>query len=101
MNVLYYECHITVEPVFEERLELFTKLCAKYYFKPAKLLMKKRKEDTAERSQYDTFCTGRSQWGENLQTDMHLLVKDLTDNGFKVWRYKIEACILDVRLKEI
>lgn len=40
---MYYESHITVEPVFDERLDRFSELCDGRGFRPAKLMMKKRK----------------------------------------------------------
>ena len=95
MNVNYYECHITIEPVFEQRLEEL-KLIAKYYgFKPAKLLMQKRKEDKPEHSNKDTFCTRQSTNLEILEDAMKYFLKDLTKRNFKVWRAKIEAVIYD------
>lgn len=100
MDAMYYESHITVEPVFEERLERFKELCAPYAFKPAKLLMKKRNIDTPVRSEYDTFCTGKNKNHDKLRDSMLLLVQSLTNDGFKVWRYKIEAILLDVKLKD-
>jgi len=67
MDVLYYESHVTVEPVFDERLEKFKEICAPHTFKPAKLLMKKRSFDTPVRSEYDTFCTGKNKNEEKLR----------------------------------
>lgn len=92
---LYYECHITVEPVFGDRLDLMKQLCKSYQFRVADLLMQKRKVDTPERSRYDTFCTGRHKRYDVLHKQMELLMRDLTAWGFKVWRYKIEDAIID------
>lgn len=96
---LYFESHITIEPVFDERLEQFKEICASEGFKAAELLMKKRSADTAERSQYDTFCTSRDLIYDNIQTRTLTLVEKLKSSGFDVWRYKIENTLLDVRLK--
>jgi hypothetical protein len=98
---MYYESHITVEPVFDERLERFTELCASHGFKPAKLMMQKRQIDTPERSQYDSFCTGRGQTENELTDRMYGLVHDLQDAGFAVWRYKIEHVVLDCKLSKV
>lgn len=95
---MYYESHITVEPVFDERLDRFSELCAGRGFRPAKLMMKKREKDTPERSKYDSFCTGRDKNFDALAARMHALVQDLQDNGFAVWRYKIEHVVLDCKL---
>ena len=92
---LYYECHITIEPVFDVRLRNFQSICGSFGFRAADLLMKKRDEDTAERSQNDTFATGRDNAYEHLLTRMIGLVAALRTNGYQVWRYKIEDTLLD------
>lgn len=97
---LYFECHVTIEPVFDEHLDIFKAICRKWGFRVAELLMKKRKDDTAERSQYDTFCTGRGKDYEDLHVRMMCVVCDSQAAGLKVWRYKIENTLIDVRLKE-
>jgi hypothetical protein len=93
----YFESHVTIEPVFEARLEEFKILCARFGFKPAKLLMQKRAVDTPERSKSDTFCTGHSKTYADLEKRMLGLLIVLQAEGFKIWRYKIEDCILDSR----
>jgi hypothetical protein len=97
MNSLYYECHVTVEPVFGERLEEFSRICEKENFHVAKLLMQKRAEDTPERSAKDSFCTGHSQDYSDIYIRMINLCHRLQDADFQVWRYKIEDCVLDSR----
>jgi hypothetical protein len=93
----YYEAHITIEPVFENRFELFKNICHDYKFHVATLLMQKRKSDTEERSKNDSFCTGRGISYTDIETRMLQLVKRLEIEGFKVWRYKIESTLLDSR----
>lgn len=96
---LYYESHITIEPVFEQRLEDFKEICKKHKFRVAEFLLKKRVYDTAERSSLDSFCTGRSNNFEELKSTTYSLVSELASKGFQVWRYKIESALIDVRLK--
>ena len=96
----YYEAHITVEPVFDEQLTDFKKVCQEYGFHVATLLMKKRKEDKAERSANDSFATGRSISYSDLEDRMLKLVQTLSEKGFKVWRYKIESTLLDSRYND-
>ena len=98
-DVLYYEAHITIEPVFDERLDEFKICCEKFNFRAADLMMKKRQQDKPERSSYDTFSTGRSQNYLDLYTRTANLCELLERNGFDVWRYKIEATLIDVRMK--
>jgi hypothetical protein len=58
-------------------------------------------KDTPERSKYDSFCTGRDKDFDALAARMHALVQDLQDNGFAVWRYKIEHVVLDCKLFKV
>ena len=94
---LYYEAHVTIEPVFKESLAWATELAKEHGFKIANLLMQKREKDTAERSKYDTFMTGHNNNYGELKESVIKLVKSLQAYGFKVWRYKIEDTITDSR----
>jgi NTP pyrophosphatase (non-canonical NTP hydrolase) len=93
----YYEAHVTVEPVFDDKLERFKVICHDYKFRVATLLMQKRKQDTEKRSKNDAFCTGRGISLTDIKKRMMDLVIRLEKEGFKVWRYKIESTILDSR----
>lgn len=97
MTNLYYEAHITVEPVFDEELDRMKSLVRQHGFRVADLLMKKRVADTPTRSAYDTFCTARSENYDDIYSRTLNCVKLLGENGFRVWRYKIEDTLLDVR----
>lgn len=99
LSDLYFEAHVTISPEFDERLEDLTQLVGEYGFKVADLLFQKRSEDTPIRSKMDTFCTSRSRFYTDIETRTRKCVKTLQDNGYKVWRYKIEDTLLDVRLK--
>lgn len=96
----YFECHITIEPVYDERLELATEIAKKHKFIIAELLMRKRKEDTESRSKNDTFMTGRHSNYEILEDRMKSCIYYLQLNGFKVWRYKIEDTIIDSKQQD-
>ena len=97
---MYYESHITIEPVFDDVLARVMQIASDNNFKVAKLLMKKREEDTEERSQYDTFMTGHSDSYATLADRMNSAIRNLQDKGFKVWRYKIEHVVLDSRIND-
>lgn len=97
----YYECHVTIEPVFDARLEQVEQLVKPYHFKVADLLMKKRETDTAVRSDKDTFTTGHDLDYDSLERRMLALIHDLQQAGFVVWRYKIEHVLLDSRSKDL
>lgn len=96
----YLEAHVTIEPIFDEHLEHATKIAQMHGFKIATLLMKKRAEDTEQRSQFDTFMTAHSVSSLVLEGQITALVHALTVNGFKVWRYKIEDIIIDSRIHD-
>ena len=103
MTPLYLECHITLEPMDEDRRAWINDLIKPYGFKLAKLLMQKRNVDTPERSKYDTFCTAHAppeEWTQ-LVVRMTSCIKDLQSKDFKVWRYKIESVMMDSREEEI
>lgn len=93
-DVHYYECHVTVDPVFGEDLERFKRVCAapNIGFKVAKLLMEKGP------STKDSFCTGHSHTYEDMRRRMETCVDSLRTHGFNVRRYKIEAVVFDTRI---
>lgn len=95
----YFESHVTIEPVTGEREMKFAELCQARGYRAAKLLMKKDREATEVRSDKDAFCTGHDTDYGKIEGRMNALVADLRAAGFDVWRYKIEAVLLDVRVK--
>lgn len=98
---LYYECHITIEPVFDNDLEVAAAIASKHHFRVADLLMQKRHSDLPTRSKYDTFMTGRHKNYQILRDKMLSTIRDLQDAGFKIWRYKIEDTICDSKLDDL
>lgn len=98
-SALYFECHITIAPVFGYRLEKAKELGEAYYFRVADLLMQKQEEDTPTRSKYDTFLTGRHKNYKILEARMYGCIYYLKNLGFQVWRFKIEDTLLDSKLQ--
>lgn len=96
----YYEAHVTIEPVFNERLEQLNVMARFHGFHVADLLMKKRVEDQPERSQYDSFTTARDSNLGALKLKTAAFVRRLRENGFQVWRYKIESTVFDSRYED-
>ncbi len=92
-----FECHITIDPVPGERLNLAQTLARDCGFKIANLLMQNRSTNTVERCMYDTFMTGHDSYKLQLEGRMRRLCFALSSAGFHVWRYKIEEIILDSR----
>lgn len=97
----YFEAHVTIEPIFDDRLEMASQLALKNKFKIATLLMQKREEDTPTRSKYDTFMTGHGKQLDDIQSRVKALVEELRANNFTVWRYKIEDTVMDSRINDI
>jgi hypothetical protein len=97
----YFECHITIEPVFEDELGVVSALAREHGFRPAKLLMQKRKNDTPERSKYDTFLTGRSYDYYDLTSRMVKTIDLIQEIGVIVWRYKVEETMFDSRYNDL
>lgn len=98
---MYYECHITIEPVFGRHLELAKVVAKSQGFKVASLLMQKHRDHTPERSDHDTFMTGHDVDRQYLQARMVALIELLKKEQYKVWRYKIEHIVLDSRGDDI
>lgn len=94
---LYYECHVTIDPVFDERLEEAGRLAKSYGFRIASLLMQKRKDDTPERSKYDTFMTAHDKQFGPLMDRARQLAGALILAGFRVHRVKIEDTVFDTK----
>lgn len=91
---LYYESHITIDPVHEDELKKFKKLAAKYNFRVAKLLMEKTP------STIEAFCTSRSNDYTQIVNDTICLVEALQGEGFHVRRYKIEDTLVDSKIED-
>ncbi len=90
-NPIYYECHVTVDPLEGSRRLVFEIICKDFTFKPARLLMQK----SLEESTLDAFCTAKNADFFKLQNHMNSLLDKLNEYEFVVRRYKIEAIILD------
>lgn len=92
-----YEAHITIEPCFGERLVFLKTLCDEHKFRVADLFLQKRQIDLPERSRFDSFATTRSETMPELVLRSNLMVRILQENGFKVYRLKLEETLHDVR----
>jgi len=93
---LYFEAHVTIDPVPQEGRSELERLAKEYNFKLAKLLMDKNVP-----SQLDTFLTGHSKSFIQICSDMQNLIKRLTNLGYKIRRYKIEDIVLDSRIEDV
>lgn len=94
---LYFECHVTVDPLHGDRLTLFVAICKDWNFRVAKLLMQKKEGGAGAVNKLDSFCTGKDKDYEALNGRMYHLLNDLRTAEIHVRRYKIEAALIDVR----
>lgn len=100
-----FECHITIEPVFDQLLEDVKAVAEAFDFRVADLIFQKRAEDTPERSKRDTFMTRNTVSGEgyNELITGAMQLRDMLENGLhvKVWRIKVEEILFDRRYRGV
>lgn len=97
---LYYECHITIEPVFEDRLIQLQEVASTHSFKVANLILRKSHSDPGIPAQDDTFCSAKSDNLETLRAQMLLMLENLMAFGYKILRYKIESIVIDSKKED-
>ena len=97
---LYFESHITIEPVFGDRLSLFKEVCKLHKFRVADLVMIKEEGGIETPNQKDSFATGRSVNWSSMRSRTIGCVIDLRDAGFNVYRYKIENTLMDSKVHD-
>lgn len=90
-----YECHVTIDPVFDDRLDELKELVKPFRFKVADLIMKKSALSEELPSKKDTFMTGHGTDYDGLKTRMVGLIRDVKEENYSVRRYKIEEILLD------
>jgi len=94
---LYYEAHVTIDPVFDERREHASAIAMTYGFRLAKLIMRKQEATAEQPAKDDTFMTGHGVELSMITRRLVKLVEHLKERGFVVRRYKIEDTIMDSR----
>jgi hypothetical protein len=98
----YFESHITIEPLQTElQAKWLQEICNEFGFKLAKLFMLKDRKETPERSNRDTFMTAHSKDLDDIKDRTFSMVAALQMEGLKVFRYKIEDCIIDSRSEDV
>lgn len=87
---LYFECHVTIEPVLPMYLEDLEYTADRHGFRVAKLLM----QDGTTAAD-NGFCSARSTDYRDIRDRMVAFCKEAKDCGFGVRRYKIEDALVD------
>ena len=88
---LYYEAHVTIDPVFGERYAHCAAVGAFAGFRLAELFMLK---DGSPHTG-DTFMTCRTKDLDAIKSRTLSVVQQLERDGFHVRRWKIEEALLD------
>lgn len=91
---MYYECHVTIDPVWGEDLRKVTEIANHSEFRVAKFIMQK------DQGIEDTFMTLHDARLEHVTEMLNKLLHELQDI-VKVRRYKIEKIIFDSKLHGI
>lgn len=86
---LYFECHVTIEPVSGPRLAYLEEVSRTHGFQVATFLM--LKDGTTPSS----FTSARDESFSKMLVRMVDFVRFLRTVGFRVKRYKIEDTLLD------
>lgn len=99
MNNLYYESHVTIDPVFDDLKYRVALTATKYSFKVAKLMLRR---DATHSEEYidDAFMSARGNDYQELEARTTCLILDLKVYGVVVRRYKIESTLLDSRIDD-
>jgi len=93
---LYYESHITIDPVLDEYdLNRLKKLVKPFGFRVAKLVMLKGADHKK-----DSFMTARRTDWHAIYQNTKWAVNQLRIEGFNVRRYKIEDTLLDSNIED-
>jgi hypothetical protein len=101
LTKLYYEAHVTIDPVFDIDRERAAIIAGYHKFKLANLIMRKREADEETPAQDDTFMTGHGKDLYDIKSRTKNLILTLQQFNFKVRRYKIEDTILDSRSEDV
>lgn len=86
---MYYECHITLKPEFEEKV---TPIAESFGFKISKIT-----DDDVMGPGKHMYCTSRSESFEDIRGRMQGLTDSLHKTNIPMQRRKIEHCIFDER----
>lgn len=94
-QVLYYEAHVTAAP---NNQEAFRDLAKRHDFHVAKFLMLK---DRVSENTQDMFATNRDASFEKLLGETLVFCSAIKKAGMTLYRYKIEAAIVDSRHADV
>lgn len=85
---LYYEAHVTIPPVPEERLPEVDELCSQLGWQRSTFVMHKNRVPNA-------FVSARHADRDEMILMVHDMIRALTGLGYEILRWKIEDTLLD------
>lgn len=98
---LYFECHITIDPIAYDKLNEIQKHLDKFSFRPSKLILRKPVSGTHFHDQEwrdDMFITSRGTDYDDLRGRMYIIIAILQNHGIPARRYKIENTLIDIKV---
>lgn len=98
MDELYFETHVTVDPLTEEQQHLADAVLTSFGFKRAELVM--LKDNTVSPHYGDAFYSSRHYGMRSARQSVAAAVGWFTGMGIRVRRYKIEFTIMDSRIED-
>jgi hypothetical protein len=97
---LYYEVHVTLDPISEQRVKVLRSVADAFGYRIAKLIMRKEGGRDVPHTD-DMFLTTRGvEYGEVVD-NMVSFIRALGASNFKVRRYKIEDTLIDSAQQDI
>jgi len=97
---LYFESHVTMDPVFDADRDKLAAIVKPFGFKLANLIMRKREADGEQPHQDDTFATAHGSELAAILERTRACVRALSEHGFVVRRYKVEDTVVDSRIED-
>lgn len=98
---LYYEAHITIDPVFDQARVEAGVIADRHGFQLAELIMRKSRRERERQHQDDTFMTARAKRWFDIRTRTRAAVNELLRCGYGVRRWKIEDTLLDSKAGDL
>ena len=96
---LYYEAHVTIEPLTDETRPVVENLCSRLGFKIAEFLMQRAApgQEDVPANDPNSFTSARDVSSQKIGQRVRALVLCLRAMGVEVRRYKIEDTMLDTK----
>lgn len=98
---LYFECHITIDPLSDAQLALLQPWMDKFKFRSSKLLLRNSNGSAGEEFKDDFFLTTRGTDYDDINTRMCSMLDAIQLCRIKQRRFKIENTLLDVKVTKI